>query len=116
MMDEMFPRMRTMMSSEPQAATERQDLMGMSLRTFHFDGVVRVLGYLAWLMQCDMRETCTFHRLVLKLLRWHCPPTLWHLKTPVHMFSLDASSRPTRTRSFCGVTAIRRRYGRRCAA
>jgi hypothetical protein len=27
---------------------------------------------------------------VLKLLQWHCPPTLWHLKTPVHMFALDA--------------------------
>ncbi len=27
---------------------------------------------------------------MLKLLQWHCPPTLWHLKTPVHMFALDA--------------------------
>src|SRR6187401_3128435 len=90
MMDNMFPRMRTMMNSEPEAATECQDLMGMSFRTFHFDGVVRVPGYLAWLMNCDMRETYTFHRQVLKLLQWHCPPTLWHLKTPVHMFALDA--------------------------
>ncbi len=90
MMDNMFPRMRTMMNSEPQAPTECQDLMGMSFRTFHFDGVVRVPGYLTWLMQCDMRETYTFHRQVLKLLQWHCPPNLWHLKTPVHMFALDA--------------------------
>jgi hypothetical protein len=90
MMDEMFPRMRSMYSSEPEAATECQDLMGMSFRTFHFDGVVRVPGYLSWLMQCDMRETYTYHRRVLKLLQWHCPPNLWHLKTPVHMFSLDA--------------------------
>jgi hypothetical protein len=90
MMDEMFPRMRSMNSSEPEAATECQDLMGMSFRTFHFDGVVRVPGYLSWLMQCDMRETYTYHRRVLKLLQWHCPPNLWHLRTPVHMFSLDA--------------------------
>ena len=62
----------------------------MSFRTFHFDGAVRVPGYLAWLMDCDMRETYTFHRRVLKLLQWHCPPVLWHLKTPVHMFALDA--------------------------
>jgi hypothetical protein len=41
-------------------------------------------------MECDMRETYTFHRRVLKLLQWHCPPTLWHLKTPVHVFALDA--------------------------
>ncbi len=90
MMDNMFPRMRSMMNSEPEAPTECQDLMGMSFRTFHFDGVVRVPGYLAWVMHCDMRETYTYHRRVLKLLQWHCPPTLWHLKTPVHMFALDA--------------------------
>jgi hypothetical protein len=90
MMDQMFPRMRSMHSSEPETATECQDLMGMSFRTFHFDGVVRVPGYLSWLMRCDMRETYTYHRRVLKLLQWHCPPNLWHLKTPVHMFALDA--------------------------
>ncbi|HEX5143982.1 MAG TPA: sulfotransferase [Mycobacterium sp.] len=90
LMNEMFPLMKTLYNSEVTAATECQDLMGMSFRTFHFDGVVRVPSYLAWLMDCDMGETYTFHRQVLKLLQWHCPPTLWHLKTPVHMFSLDA--------------------------
>jgi hypothetical protein len=89
-LNEMFPLMKTLYNSEATAATECQDLMGMSFRTFHFDGVVRVPGYLAWLMNCDMRETYTFHRRVLKLLQWHCPPTLWHLKTPVHVFALDA--------------------------
>jgi len=90
MLNEMFPLMKTLYNSEPTAATECQDLMGMSFRTFHFDGVVRVPSYLAWLMNCEMRETYTFHRQVLKLLQWHCPPVLWHLKTPVHMFALDA--------------------------
>jgi hypothetical protein len=90
MLNDMFPLMKTLYNSEPKAATECQDLMGMSFRTFHFDGVVRVPGYLAWLMDCDMRETYTFHHRVLKLLQWHCPPVLWHLKTPVHMFALDA--------------------------
>ena len=37
-----------------------------------------------------MDETYRYHRRVLRLLQWHCPPTLWHLKTPVHMFALDA--------------------------
>jgi hypothetical protein len=31
-----------------------------------------------------------YHHRVLQLLQWHCPPRLWHLKTPVHMLSLDA--------------------------
>ncbi|MDT5258689.1 MAG: hypothetical protein QOD10_3769 [Mycobacterium sp.] len=90
MLDDMFPLMKTLYNSEPTAPTECQDLMGMSFRTFHFDGAVRAPRYLAWLMHCDMRETYTFHRRVLKLLQWHCPPVLWHLKTPVHMFALDA--------------------------
>ncbi len=90
MLHDMFPLMKTLYNSEATAPTECQDLMGMSFRTFHFDGVVRVPSYLAWLMNCDMRETYTYHRRVLKLLQWHCPPTLWHLKTPVHMFALDA--------------------------
>lgn len=90
MIDTMFPDFRTMMSSEAEAATECQDLMGMSFRTYHFDGVVRVPSYTAWLMDTDMRETYAFHRQVLKLLQWHCKPNLWHLRTPVHMFAIDA--------------------------
>ena len=90
MLNRMFPLMKTLYNSEATAATECQDLMGMSFRTFHFDGAVRVPSYVAWLTDCDMRETYTFHRRVLKLLQWHCPPVLWHLKTPVHMFALDA--------------------------
>ena len=43
----MFPLMKTLYNSEATAATECQDLMGMSFRTFHFDGVVRVPSYLA---------------------------------------------------------------------
>jgi Sulfotransferase family len=90
MIERMFPDFRTMYGGEPDGATECQDLMGMSFRTYHFDGVVRVPGYVQWLMRCDMRETYTFHKSVLKLLQWHCKPNLWHLRTPVHMFALDA--------------------------
>jgi len=90
MIDTMFPDFKTMMSSEAEAATECQDLMGMSFRTYHFDGVVRVPSYTDWLMDTDMCETYSFHRQVLKLLQWHCKPNLWLLRTPVHMFAIDA--------------------------
>ena len=33
------------------------------------------------------------HRRVLQLLQWHCPPRLWHLKTPVHMLASTSSCR-----------------------
>jgi len=86
----MFPDFQAMNSSEPESATECQDLMGMSFRTYHFDGVVRVPSYIEWLLETDMRETYAYHEQVLKLLQWHCKPNLWHLRTPVHMFALDA--------------------------
>jgi hypothetical protein len=90
MMDEAFPLMRTMHYTEATTATECQDLLGMSFRTAHFDGFARVPSYMAWVVDTDMRETYRYHRRVLRLLQWHCPPTLWHLKTPVHMLALDA--------------------------
>jgi len=90
MIEQMFPDFKAIINSEAEAATECQDLMGMSFRTFHFDGVVRVPGYVEWLLDCDMRETYDFHKQALKLLQWHCKPNLWLLRTPVHMFALDA--------------------------
>jgi hypothetical protein len=90
LMNEAFPLMQTMHHSEATTATECQDLMGMSFRTAHFDGFARVPSYMDWVIDTDMRETYRYHRRVLRLLQWHCPPTLWHLKTPVHMFALDA--------------------------
>jgi hypothetical protein len=90
MMNEAFPLMQTMYHSEATTATECQDLMGMTFRTVHFDGSAHVPSYMAWVTDCDMHGTYEYHRRVLRLLQWHCPPRLWHLKTPVHMFALDA--------------------------
>ena len=90
MMNQTFPLMQTMYHSEATTATECQDLMGMSFRTVHFDGSARVPSYLEWVTNCDMHGTYEYHQRVLKLLQWRCPPTLWHLKTPVHMFAMDA--------------------------
>ena len=89
MMNEMFPLMQTMHHEEATGPTECQDLLGMSFRTMHFDGMAHVPSYLAWAVDCDMAATYRYHRRVLRLLQWHCPPRLWHLKTPVHMFALD---------------------------
>ncbi len=90
MMYEMFPLMRSMHHEEARSATECQDLLGMSFRTVHFDGFGHVPSYLSWVTDCDMRGTYRYHLRALRLLQWRCPPRLWHLKTPVHMFSLDA--------------------------
>jgi hypothetical protein len=89
LMYDAFPRMRTLYHQEATTATECQDLLGMSFRTMHFDGYARVPSYVQWVRDADMRSTYAYHGKVLRLLQWHCPPRLWHLKTPVHMFALD---------------------------
>jgi hypothetical protein len=84
-----FPRMKTMYFQTATGATECQDLLGMDFRTAHFDGMAHVPRYTDWVTSCDMTPAYRYHRRVLQLLQWHCPPRLWHLKTPVHMLALD---------------------------
>jgi Sulfotransferase family len=89
-MYETFPRMSSLHYQTATGPTECQDLLGMAFRTTHFDGMAHVPSYTAWALDCDMVPAYRYHRRVLRLLQWHCPPRLWHLKTPVHMLSLDA--------------------------
>ncbi len=88
-MYEAFPRMRSLYFQTPTGPSECQDLLGMEFRTEHFDGMARVPSYVDWVVDCDMSGAYRTHRRVLQLLQWHCPPSLWHLKTPVHMLALD---------------------------
>jgi hypothetical protein len=89
-MFETFPRMASLHYQTATGPTECQDLLGMEFRTAHFDGMAYVPSYTAWALDCDMAPAYRFHRRVLQLLQWRCPPRLWHLKTPVHMLALDA--------------------------
>ena len=89
-MYEAFPRMKTLHFQSATGPTECQDLLGMEFRAEHFDGMARVPSYAEWVIDCDMTGAYAYHRQVLQLLQWHCPPRLWHLKTPVHMLALDA--------------------------
>jgi hypothetical protein len=90
MMYETFPRMRSLHFETATGPTECIDLLSMEFRTAHFDGMANVPGYTDWVVDCDMTGAYGYHKRVLKLLQWHCPPNLWHLKTPIHMLSLGA--------------------------
>jgi hypothetical protein len=92
-MFETFPRMRSLHIQTATGPTECQDLLGMEFRTAHFDGMAYVPDYRRWVLDCDMLPAYRCHRRVLQLLQWHCPPRLWHLKTPVHMLGLDDLNR-----------------------
>ena len=93
MMYQTFPRMRSLHIQTATGPTECFDLLRMEFRTAHFDGMAHVPSYRRWVVECDMTPAYRYHERVLQLLQWHCPPRLWHLKTPVHMLSLEALTR-----------------------
>ncbi len=85
-----FPEMKKMYDASPTDPTECQDLLGMEFKTYHFSGQYWAPGYAEWVIDQDMTSAYRYHQRTLKLLQWHCPPNRWHLKTPVHMLSLEA--------------------------
>ena len=85
-----YPQWAAMHHETAETPTECQDLLGMEFKAQHFDGMAYVPAYTRWVVNCDMTSAYAWHHRVLKLLQWRCPPTLWHLKTPVHMLYLDS--------------------------
>ena len=91
--NEMFPGFEGML---PTAATGPQEcilLMALDFRSQLFEGMARIPSYSSWLLACDMEPAYRYHRRVLQLLQWRCPPERWWLKTPAHMHSIDALNR-----------------------
>ena len=93
MTNEMFPGFVGML---PTSATGPQEcilLMALDFRSQVFEGMARIPAYSSWLLTCDMEPAYRYHRRVLQLLQWRCPPERWWLKTPAHMHSIDALDR-----------------------
>ena len=91
--NEMFPGFEGML---PTAATGPQEcilLMALDFRSQLFEGMASIPSYSSWLLACDMEPAYRYHRRVLQLLQWRCPPERWWLKTPAHMHSIDALNR-----------------------
>lgn len=89
-MRQLSPRLAAMHEDTPTGPTENHDLLGMSFRTFHFEGMAFLPGYLAWWLACDMTAAYRLMRRTLQLLQWRCPPVRWQLKSPPDSFCLDA--------------------------
>jgi hypothetical protein len=92
-MRRLHPSYQAMYDADADDPTECQDLLGMEFRAQHFCGSYWVPGYGAWQKDCDMAPAYAWHRRTLQLLQWRCGPSLWLLKSPTHMLSLDALER-----------------------
>jgi hypothetical protein len=82
---QMFPDFVGMLPSSPTGPAECLMLMALDFRSMVFDGMALLPSLTEWLMACDMEPAYRYHKRVLKLLQWRCPPTRWWLKTPSHM-------------------------------
>jgi hypothetical protein len=88
--NEMFPGFAGMLPTEATGPQECLLLMALDFRSIIFEGMALVPSYSSWLLQCDMEPAYRYHKRVLKLLQWRCPPERWWLKTPAHMLTMDA--------------------------
>jgi len=90
---QMFPDFVGMLPSSATGPQECLFPLALEFRSQLFEGSARMPTYHDWLFACDMEPAYRYHKRVLKLLQWHCPPTRWWLKTPSHMYAVDALNR-----------------------
>jgi hypothetical protein len=82
-----FKKMHPMGAQLPQecVALTAHDFASMVFSTTH-----RVPSYQAWLDRADLRWVYASHRRQLQYLQWRCPADRWVLKSPGHLWALDA--------------------------
>lgn len=91
--DKMVPELANMLPHDVRGPQECIFLMALSFVPHTmFEGNLHVPSYADWVMApgFDMRPVYRYHRRVLKLLQWRCPPKRWFLRTPTHTFALEA--------------------------
>jgi hypothetical protein len=89
MSHQMFPDFVGMLPSSPTGPSECLLLMGLDFHSQLFQGMAILPSYSSYLLSCDMEPTYRYHKRVLKLLQWRCPPVRWSLKTPSHMTTIE---------------------------
>ncbi len=82
-----FKAMHPMGARLPQecVAITAHDFATMLYSTTHY-----VPSYQAWLDGADLRWVYAAHRRQLQYLQWRCPAERWVLKSPGHLWALDA--------------------------
>jgi hypothetical protein len=66
------------------------NLFNLCFASMQFETASDVPTYAAWLERQDLRAAYAYYRELLKLLQWRCPAERWVLKSPAHLFALDA--------------------------
>ena len=85
MITELFPDFADMVPSAATGPVECLLLMALNFESQMFEATAKIPSYSEYLAAADLTATYTYHRRVLQLLQWKCPPNNWWLKSPAHM-------------------------------
>jgi hypothetical protein len=87
---ERCPERRDMLPWDAEGPIECLYIMFLDFRFQAFESAVHVPSYIEWLnSSADMEPAYRYHKRVLKLLQWRCPPKRWSLKSPTHMLYIE---------------------------
>ncbi|WP_420639083.1 sulfotransferase family protein [Candidatus Poriferisocius sp.] len=89
-MGKLAPKVQAMHPMAATLPTECVTLLGGEFKSLHFETLGRCDAYGAWFEHCDMTPAYEFHRLCLQVLQSTIPVARWALKTPAHLWHLDA--------------------------
>lgn len=86
------PPFRAMHPLGATLSTECVTLFIFDLRSLSIDTQALLPSYGKWLEKADLRSTYAIHKLGLQVLQSRVPTQTWSLKTPQHLWNLDALS------------------------
>lgn len=88
--DRLIPGFKSMHPMGAMLPQECVALMQLDFASMVWSTTHRVPTYQAWLNQADMRPLYASHRRQLQYFQWRCPTDRWVLKSPGHLWMLDA--------------------------
>jgi hypothetical protein len=88
--DRLIPGFKSMHPMGAQLPQECVALTAHDFASMVFSTTYRVPSYQAWLDATDLRWVYAAHRRQLQYLQWRCPADRWVLKSPGHLWALDA--------------------------
>src|SRR5581483_11980310 len=88
--DRLIPNFKAMHPMGARLPQECVALTAHDFATMIFHTTHRVPSYQAWLERADLRWVYASHRRQLQYLQWKFPAERWALKSPGHLWALDA--------------------------
>ena len=90
--DRLIPEFRRMHRMAAELPQEDVAMLALEFQSMIFEASFRLPSYTAWLHGggADPGPAYALHRLFLQVLQWRCPAERWVLKTPAHLWDLEA--------------------------